>query len=61
MSRTYTQQAFSRYQPVREITEGELLTWQIQFKREGTLPAEVQRRMLEHIIDKHPVAVGYRD
>ena len=46
---------------MREITEGELLTWQIQFKREGTLPAEVQRRMLEHIIDKHPVAVGYRD
>jgi hypothetical protein len=34
------------------ITEDDLLTYEIQLKREGTLPTEVQRRLLEHVADR---------
>lgn len=30
-----------------EITEDDLLTWELQLTREGTLPPDVQRRLLE--------------
>lgn len=35
--------------PIRaeEITEDDLLRWEIQLKREGTLPPEAQRLLLE--------------
>ena len=45
------------YEPVREITEDELLTWEIQLKREGQLPPDVQRRLLEYVAER-PVAVS---
>jgi hypothetical protein len=32
-----------------EITEGDLLTWEVQLRREGTLPPEVQALLLEHV------------
>lgn len=41
---------------VRQINEHDLLTWEIQLQREGTLPPEVQRRLLEHVADR-PVTV----
>lgn len=44
------------HQPVREITDHDLLTWELQFAKEGTLPPEVQRRLLEHLAER-PVAV----
>lgn len=34
------------------ITEHDLLTWELQLKREGTLPPEVQVRMLEYLADR---------
>ena len=34
---------------VREITDDELLTWQIMFAKEGALPPEAQRRLLEWV------------
>lgn len=37
------------HDPVRDITENDLLTWEMQLKREGTLPFEVQRALLEHL------------
>lgn len=40
---------------VRPITEHDLLTWELQLKREGTLPPEIQRRLLEQLADR-PVA-----
>ena len=43
--------------PVREISEDELLTWEIQLKREGQLPPDVQRRLLEYVAER-PVAVS---
>lgn len=46
--------------PVREITESDLLTWQVQFQREGTLPPEVQRRLLEHVSNRGPIVVGVK-
>jgi hypothetical protein len=39
-------------QPVRDITADDLLTWEVQFRREGTLPPEVQRRLLERVARK---------
>jgi hypothetical protein len=30
-----------------EITEDDLLTWELQLVREGTLPPDVQRRLVE--------------
>lgn len=47
-------------QPVREIKDADLLTWEVQFKREGTLPPEAQRRLLEHALKGRPVIVGER-
>jgi hypothetical protein len=44
------------HDPARTITEHDLLSWEIQFKREGTLPPETQRRMLEHLAER-PVAI----
>lgn len=41
-----------RQKTVGAITDDELLTWEIQLKREGTLPPEVQRRLLEHAADR---------
>lgn len=37
---------------VRPITEDDILRWEIQLKREGTLPPEVQLRLLEHVADR---------
>ncbi len=48
------------FRPVREPTPHDLLTWGIQFAREGTLPPEVQRRLLEHVACR-PVAVATSD
>lgn len=45
-----------RHHPVREITEDELLTWEVMFSKEGTLPPDVQRRLLEHVAE-HPIVV----
>lgn len=47
----------SELEPVRAITDDDLLTWEIQLKREGTLPVDVQRRLLEHLAER-PVAVS---
>lgn len=35
-----------------DITEDDLLTWEVQLRKEGTLPPEVQLRLLEHAADK---------
>ena len=32
-----------------EITEDDLLTWELQLSREGTLPPEAQRLLLAHV------------
>lgn len=44
------------YKPVREITEDDLLSWEVLFAKEGTLPPDVQRRLLEHLAE-HPICV----
>lgn len=31
----------------RDFTDDDLLTWELQLKREGTLPPEIQQRLLE--------------
>lgn len=36
----------------REIEDDDLLTWEMQFRREGTLPADVQRLLLENALDR---------
>lgn len=41
----------------RRITSSDLLTWELQMRREGTLPPEVQLRLLEHVANR-PVAVA---
>lgn len=45
------------HEPVRDITNNDLLTWQAQFAREGTLPPEAIRRLLEHVVEYHPIVV----
>ena len=32
---------------VDDLDESDLFTWQVQLKREGTLPPEIQQRLLE--------------
>lgn len=34
------------------ITEDDLLTWEIQLRREGTLPPDVQARLIEAVRDE---------
>lgn len=48
--------SFRPFEPTRDITEDDLLTWEMQFKREGTLPQEAQRRLLEHVAER-PIEV----
>lgn len=46
------------FRPVRDISRDDLLTWEIQFAREGTLPVEAQRRLLAKVLgDRHAVIV----
>lgn len=35
------------FQRSDEIDENDLLTWEVQLRREGTLPPQVQERLLE--------------
>lgn len=35
-----------------DITEDDLLTWELQLRKEGTLPPDVQRQLLEHVGDR---------
>ena len=44
--------AHPRPNPVREITHDDLLTWEVQLKREGTLPPEIIIRLMEHVGDR---------
>lgn len=37
--------------PTWDINPDELLTWAMQLRREGTLPLEVQWRLLEHLAE----------
>lgn len=32
-----------------DITDDDILTWEVQLRREGTLPPQVQERLLEHL------------
>ena len=35
------------------FTENDLLTWQMQFNREGTLPPNAQRLLLDYVSNPH--------
>lgn len=58
MKRSFQQQGTQPFYPVREITEDDLLTWRVQLMAEGTLPPDVQRRLLEHVTNRGPLVQG---
>lgn len=44
-----------------DIRDDDLLTWEIQLRREGTLPPEVQSVLLQAVRDAHELIEIYED